>query len=111
MCVVHGEVPPRRFMGENKDFGPCYVRGITEGEATPPGNDMWLAYTVNKEDVWVARVPTPIRTKWTGKVNDNFDNIKPHGAVTDWNIYRPRQPSALSHRLRPLRLRPRHPCL
>lgn len=90
MCVVHGEVPPRRFMGENKDFGPCYVRGITEGEATPPGNDMWLAYTVNKEDVWVARVPTPIRTQWTGPVNDNFDNIKPHGAVTDWNIYRPR---------------------
>ena len=90
MCVVHGEVPPRRFMGENKDFGPCYVRGITEGEATPPGNDMWLAYTVNKEDVWVARVPTPIRTKWTGPVNDNFDNIQPHGAVTDWNIYRPR---------------------
>lgn len=90
MCVVHGEVPPRRFMGENKDFGPCYVRGITEGETTPPGNDMWLAYTVNKEDVWVARVPTPVRTVWTGAVNDNFDNIQPHAAVTNWNIYRPR---------------------
>lgn len=90
MCVVHGEVPPRRFMGENKDFGPCYVRGITEGETTPPGTDMWLAYTVNKEDVWVSRVPTPIRTVWTGAVNDNFDNIQPHAAVTNWNIYRPR---------------------
>lgn len=90
MCVVHGEVPPRRFMGENKDFGPCYVRGITEGETTPPGNDMWLAYTVNKEDVWVARVPTPVRTVWTGAVNDNFDNIQPHATVTNWNIYRPR---------------------
>lgn len=90
MCVVHGEVPPRRFMGENKDFGPCYVRGITEGETTPPGNDMWLAYTVNKEDVWVARVPTPVRTVWTGPVDDNFDNIQPHAAVTNWNIYRPR---------------------
>ena len=90
MCVVHGEVPPRRFMGENKDFGPCYVRGITEGETTPRGNDMWLAYTVNKEDVWVARVPTPVRTVWTGAVNDNFDNIQPHATVTNWNIYRPR---------------------
>ena len=90
MCVVHGEVPPRRFMGENKDFGPCYVRGITEGETLPPGKDMWLAYTVNKEDVWVARVPTPIRTTWTGHVDDNFDDIKPHGAIANWNIYRPR---------------------
>lgn len=90
MCVVHGEVPPRRFMGENKDFGPCYVRGITEGETTPPGNDMWLAYTVNKEDVWVSRVPTPIRTTWEGSVDDNFDNILPHATINNWNIYRPR---------------------
>lgn len=90
ICVVHGEVPPRRFMGENKDFGPCYVRGITEGEATPPGNDMWLAYTVNKEDVWVSRVPLPVRTTWTGPVTDNFDDMAPNGTVTNWNIYRPK---------------------
>lgn len=90
MCVVHGEVPPRRFMGENKDFGPCYVRGITEGEATPPGKDMWLAYTVNKEDVWVARVPTPLRTTWTGPVDDTFDDVQPKACIANWNIYRPR---------------------
>lgn len=90
MCVVHGEVPPRRFMGENKDFGPCYVRGITEGEATPPGQSMWLAYSVNKEDIWVSRVPTPIRTTWTGPVSDNFDDLQPGGAIANWNIYSPR---------------------
>lgn len=90
MCVVHGEVPPRRFMGENKDFGPCYVRGITEGEATPPGQSMWLAYSVNKEDIWVSRVPTPIRTTWTGPVSDNFDDLQPGGAIDNWNIYSPR---------------------
>lgn len=102
MCVVHGEVPPRRFMGENKDFGPCYVRGITEGESLPPGRDMWLAYTVNKEDVWVSRVPTPIRTAWTGPVDDNFGSIKPHGTIDNWNVYRPRWADVYvddSHRL------------
>lgn len=90
ICVVHGEVPPRRFMGENKDFGPCYVRGITEGETTPPGNDLWLAYTANKEDVWVSRVPLPMKTTWTGEVDDNFDDLAPHAPVPHWNIYRPR---------------------
>ena len=87
--VVHGEVPPRRFMGENKDFGPCYVRGITEGEQTPPGNDMWLTYSVNKEDIWVSRIQLPARTTWSGPVDDNFDNVAVGGAVPNWNIYRP----------------------
>lgn len=87
--VVHGEVPPRRFMGENKDFGPCYVRGITEGEQTPPGNDLWLAYSVNKEDIWTSRTQLPVRTTWTGAVNDNFDSIQPDGIISNWNVYRP----------------------
>lgn len=89
ISVVHGEVPPRRFMGENKDFGPCYVRGITEGEQTPPRDDMWLTYSVNKEDIWVSRVQLPIRTVWDGPVKDNFDNIVPGGIIPNWNIYRP----------------------
>lgn len=90
MAVVHGEVPPRRFFGENKDFGPCYVRGITEGEQRPDDQNMWLAYTVNKEDVWVARVPLPVRTTWQGPVSDNFDGTVPGAPVANWNVYRPR---------------------
>ena len=90
MCVVHGEVPPRRFFGENKDFGPCYVRGITEGEQQPKDQNMWLTYSVNKEDIWVARVPLPVRTTWNGPVNDRFDSIPPHSVVPNWNLYRPK---------------------
>lgn len=90
MCVVHGEVPPRRFMGENKDFGPCYVRGITEGEQQPEGNDMWLTYSVNKEDIWVSRVQLPVKTTWEGPVGDDFDQIEAGGKVPNWNIYRTR---------------------
>ncbi len=90
MCVVHGEVPPRRFFGENKDFGPCYVRGITEGEQQPKDQNMWLTYSVNKEDIWVARVPLPVRTTWNGLVNDRFDQILPHDVIPNWNLYRPK---------------------
>jgi len=89
MCIVHGEVPPRRFFGENKDFGPCYVRGITEGEATPNDQNMWLTYSVNKEDIWVSRVQLPIRSTWNGEVADDFNKIEPQGTITNWNIYRP----------------------
>lgn len=90
MGVVHGEVPPRRFFGENKDFGPCYVRGITEGEQQPPVQNMWLTYSVNKEDIWVSRVPLPIRTTWEGTISDDFEGIEPFGTIENWNIYRPR---------------------
>ena len=51
LLLVHGEVPPRRFEGKYKDHGPQYVRGIAEGNGTPPGNDMWITYSGNKEDI------------------------------------------------------------
>lgn len=89
MVLVQGEVPPRRFYGRWKDFGPCYVRGIVEGNGNPPGEDMWLTYSMNKEDMWVSRVPTPIRHAVTGPVSDDFDGLTPYGAIPDWNIYAP----------------------
>jgi len=90
MLLVQGEVPPRRFMGRWKDFGPCYTRGIVEGNGDPPGNDMWLTYSMNKEDMWISRVPLPIRYEVNGNVNDDFDNLETGGAITDWNIYAPK---------------------
>ncbi|MCP4642747.1 MAG: hypothetical protein GY851_20035, partial [bacterium] len=42
MLLVHGEVPPRRFFGRWKDYGPQYVRGIIEGNGTPPEDAMWI---------------------------------------------------------------------
>jgi hypothetical protein len=89
MLLVQGEVPPRRFFGRWKDFGPCYMRGIVPGNGNPPGNDMWLTYSMNKEDLWVSRIPTPIKYQVKGPVNDNFDKLELSGAVPDWNIYAP----------------------
>lgn len=75
MLLVHGEVPPMRFGGFWKDFGPQYMRGIAEGMERPE-DAVWLAYTVNKEDVWVARLPLPITGREAEEilVND-FENF------------------------------------
>ncbi len=89
MLVVQGEVPPRRFFGRWKDFGPNYTRGIEEGNGNPPGSDMWLTYSMNKEDIWVSRVPLPVRYAVEGEVHDNFNHLLVDGAVPDWNIYAP----------------------
>jgi hypothetical protein len=89
MLVVHGEVPARRFFGRWKDFGPNYTRGIVKGNGNPPGNDMWLTYSVNKEDIWVSRVPLSVKYAVSGEVHDNFDKLEVNGVVPDWNIYAP----------------------
>ena len=87
MLAIHGEVPLRRYPGAAKDIGPQYVRGLEGGD--PPGTDMWLTYSVNKEDVWVSRVPVPIRSLVVTHVNDSFDDIEAGGLVRGWNIYSP----------------------
>ena len=89
MLVVHAEVPPRRFMGRWKDFGPCYTRGIIDGNGEPPGNAMWLTYSMNKEDIWVSAVPTPIEYAVTGPVAEDFDALPVDGMIPNWNVYRP----------------------
>ncbi len=88
MLVVHGEVPPRRFFGRAKDFGPQYVRGISEGNGTPPDSNIWVTYSVNKEDIWISRIPLPIRYSFEGVVEDRFDELDVGGEIPYWNIYR-----------------------
>ena len=90
MLLVQGEVPARRFMGRWKDFGPCYTRGIIEGNGNPPGNDMWVTYSMNKEDIWISRIPLPVRFGVEGNIDDNFNDLETGGAVTNWNIYSPK---------------------
>ena len=81
MMLVHGEVPPMRFGGFWKDFGPQYMRGIAEGMERPQ-DAVWLAYTVNKEDVWVARLPLPITGRETQRVLT--------GGFEDFTVYSPK---------------------
>jgi hypothetical protein len=90
MLVVQGEVPPRRFAGKYKDFGSQYNRLVEEGNGKTPGSDLWVTYSMNKEDIWVSRVPVPVRDRVSAPVYDTFDNLPTEGPVTDWNIYSPR---------------------
>ena len=87
MLTVEGEAPPLRFQGAYKDFGLNYVRGIVEGNGTPTDGAMWLTYSMNKEDIWVSRVPVPIRSEVDEPVRDTFNELETEGIVTDWNIY------------------------
>ena len=85
---VHSETPPMRFSGSNKDGGGGqYVRGIVPGNGVPPDGAMWLTYSSNKEDIFVAQVPVPIRGTVDRDVEDDFERMDPGGAVTDWNVY------------------------
>ena len=36
---------------------------------------MWLVYSMNKEDIWAARVPTPITGTVTNDVYDDFQGL------------------------------------
>ena len=90
LLVVQGEVPLRRYPGLYKNPGPQYVRGIEEGSPQPPDGAMWLVCSVNKEDIWVSRIPVPIQGTVDHPVNDTFDSMEPGGIVNNWNIYSPR---------------------
>jgi len=86
MAVVCGEVPPRRYEGVYKDFGPQYIRGICEGHAQYPAGAFWLCHSMNKEDIFVARVPVPVRREVCGHIHDTFANCE-GGYIPDWNVY------------------------
>ncbi|HHX72971.1 MAG TPA: hypothetical protein GX701_08630 [Clostridiales bacterium] len=86
MAVVFGEVPPRRYEGTYKDFGPQYIRGISEGHAEYPKDALWLCHSVNKEDIAVTRVPVPIRRVEDKHIDENFaESVGTY--VKNWNIY------------------------
>ncbi|HEX4052764.1 MAG TPA: DUF5060 domain-containing protein [Tepidisphaeraceae bacterium] len=92
MRAVHGEVPRQRCAGLDKNIGPQYVRGISFWNSDGSRKDaaMWLAYSVNKEDIWVSRIPLPIRAEASGPVEDRFADFPPGGIVAGWNTYSPK---------------------
>lgn len=88
--LVNGEVTPERHWGRYKSFGPQYTRGILEGNGTPPDGDLWVTYSNNKEDMWVSRIPVPVKLRATEHAHGGFGVYKRISDMTDWNIYSPR---------------------
>ena len=86
MACLCGEVPPRRYEGVYKDFGPQYVRGICEGHAQYPAGAFWLCHSMNKEDIFVTRTPLPLRREVCAHIHDTFEDCA-GGYIPDWNVY------------------------
>lgn len=85
--LINGEVTPLRHGGQYKSYGPQYVRGIQEGNGIPNDSDLWVAYSNNKEDMWVSRIPVPVRQYATTQAN--LTECQTLCEMTDWNLYIP----------------------
>ncbi len=86
LLLVNGEITSMRYGGAYKSYGPQYIRGIQEMDGTPPGGNMWVTYSMNKEDIWVSKIPVPVKDKETKQVDDNFSNPT---VINNWNLYSP----------------------
>lgn len=89
LICMHGEVSPCRYRGTYKDYGPQYVRGIIEGNGTPPNGKMWVTYSMNKEDIWVSSISVPVKSIGSSKINDVFNIMSDGSELNNWNIYSP----------------------
>src|SRR6185503_7038590 len=74
LLLVNGEITSLRYGGAYKSYGPQYVRGIQEMDGTPPGKNMWVTYSMNKEDIWISKIPIPVKDKESRHVDENFSN-------------------------------------
>jgi len=93
MRVVHGEYPPLRYPGKYKDFGYQYVRGVaawSSDHSFADTSSIWLIYSVHKEDIWLSRIPLPVRANQVSFPADNFQTTPPGIIVRDWNLYSPK---------------------
>ena len=84
LLLVNGEITSMRYGGAYKSYGPQYVRGIQELDGKP-GN-MWVSYSMNKEDMWVSKIPIPVKDKEIKHIDEDFSNAN---TINNWNIFSP----------------------
>ena len=87
--LLQGEVPPMRYGGNYKSYGPQYVRGIQEGNGVPKDSDLWVAYSMNKEDMWVAHIPVPVQTEAHSHADGTEFRVDKISDLATWNVYSP----------------------
>lgn len=89
MLCICGEVPPMRYGGWLKNVGPQYVRTIMPMNDDSPDGYTWLTFSMNKEDIWIARLPATLTGTETAPVRDDFSAAA--GPLPDkWHTYSPR---------------------
>ena len=111
LSLINGEVTPLRHGGQYKSYGPQYVRGIESSSSPSEGStidnpskvetieaplgvvggapDLWVTYSNNKEDMWVSRIPVPVRLDATTHASGSFLQYAKLADMTDWNLYSP----------------------
>jgi len=88
LLLVNGEITSMRYGGNYKSYGPQYVRGLEANALSPDGN-CWVTYSMNKEDIWVSRIPVPVKEKVEQNVNDDFAQLPEAAALKEWNVFSP----------------------
>ena len=86
LLLVNGEITSMRYGGAYKSYGPQYVRGIQEMDGKPADGNMWVTYSMNKEDMWISRIPVPVRDKEAKHINEDFNTS---ATMNSWNIFSP----------------------
>lgn len=89
LLLLNGEISTLRYGGHFKSYGPQYVRGILEGNGTPPDGNLWVTYSMNKEDIWVSSVPCPISAELKTQANEVFSQKVDGYELNGWNICSP----------------------
>ena len=86
LLLVNGEITSMRYGGAYKSYGPQYVRGIQEMDGKPKDGNMWVTYSMNKEDIWISKIPIPVKDKEAKHINEDFSNP---ATINNWNIFSP----------------------
>ncbi|MFC2133973.1 hypothetical protein ACFLTH_05095 [Bacteroidota bacterium] len=87
MLCLRGEVPLKRYQGLHKRIGPQYYRGIIPGNGNPPGDHVWVVYSLNKEDIYIARVRVPIEGHVKMNVAQDFENLNNVMDLEMWTLF------------------------
>lgn len=89
LLLVNGEITSMRYGGAYKSYGPQYVRGIQEMDGKPADGNLWVTYSMNKEDIWISKIPVPVKDKVSKDINDDFSKLKDGSELDEWNLYSP----------------------
>lgn len=87
MRIIQGELPRQRYPGMHRSIGPQYTRGLNhwnDDGSRAQDHAAWLVYSMNKEDIWVARLP--LQTPADAPVDDFTDLC----SFDRWHIHSPR---------------------
>ncbi|MBS7564901.1 exo-alpha-sialidase [Mucilaginibacter sp. Bleaf8] len=87
LLLVNGEISTMRYGGNYKSYGPQYVRGIEEGNGTPPDGKLWVTYSMNKEDIWVSSIPVPVTDMVATHADEDFAKMPSGKELDQWNTY------------------------